>query len=92
MSSKFSGKVGDVYSVFTETNTDTLCLTPKGDFNKNFIKEPKIYRGDVELDHTEYDGTLYLGISKYATCTSVKDCRIEFDYDGELPDVQDLDI
>ena len=88
---KFKGKVDDVYSVFTETNTDTLCLTPKGDFNKNFINDPKVYRGEIEIDHMEQGGSLYIGISKYATCTSVQDCRVEFDYNGELPDLQSLE-
>ncbi len=88
--SKFKGKVGDVYSVFTETQTDTLCLTPKSEFNKNLIRDPKISRGDVDIDYVENSGTLYLGISKYATCASVQDCNLSFDYDGELPEIQSL--
>ncbi len=89
---KIEGKVGDVFSVFTETSTDTLCLTPKKEFNKNLIVNPEIFRGEIRLSHVENGGTLYLGISKHATCTTVKDCSVVFHYNGELPDIEGLTV
>ncbi|MCB1591507.1 MAG: hypothetical protein KDI90_03545 [Alphaproteobacteria bacterium] len=84
---KFEGLVKDAYSVFTETNTGTLCLTPRREFNKWGIKNPQVFRGDIPLEHVQRDGTLYLPITKHATCTSVGDCRVTFEYEGELPEV-----
>ncbi len=84
---KFKGLVGDVYSVFTDTSTDTLRLTPKEDFNKISIFNPKIFHEGSVLKHTQGDaGDLYLRVLIY---DSVENCSIEFDYDGDLPAPQD---
>lgn len=87
MTLKVKAKVRDVFKIFVEMNTDTLCLTPKNHFNKALMSDAQLFSGERPLDHIESDGTLYLGISRHATCTTVGDCNVEFEYDGELPEI-----
>jgi hypothetical protein len=70
-------EVRDLYDVLVDTNNDLLILKPKKGLDKSLFMNVQILSGEQPLEDTEaYDGTRYVPITKYATCTTINDCKV----------------